>query len=932
MGLLARLGLASVSVLISVLPLWADDTPDEEIIQIRTPVVGIEIVAVNARLINEGVVDTTVVTTTTTGLNVVPVGLPVYVAASEGFKGYGVETAPSLIEGTNFDWSVTGPAGTTADIADAAQVGKQFTPDLEGDYVVTLVLTHADGDTTLNQTITASKFVGHDRCAQCHSSVKDSWAETGHAKMLQRGLSGTLSSHYNASCVKCHSVSANRSAGSAAVADNDGFEDVAAELGWVFPSDLNQGSWVQSDSPETPDALGIAGWNLDLEGEAWEDLPDELKALAGIQCETCHGPGAAHSDGGFSGDPGQKKIGVSLDNGVCAQCHDDGHYHVRPEEWESSGHSKLWSRNTASCANCHTGSGYLVALEEGLDGTEAGVFPASGSFELGVTQTCGTCHEPHSVANEHQVRKVGEVTIEAMVEGGGTTPQPVTFDMGTGAMCAQCHNMRAGKNTVDSSIHHSHQTEMILGVGGYHYDGESYPSSSHKHMDNACVTCHMSRPPSGGEGHLGSHSWNMVYDNGTPDDASDDIYNTTSCSSCHGPVENLDINGAQAEIHELVTVLADLLPIRSNGAFYTTDNGGYGSSPDPMTDTQLQASWNGAFVHDDGSSGAHNFSYSRKLLVDAIKSLQVEAPTATAGDFDGSGQVDFSDIFMFTSQFGKTSASSDWDPVYDLSENGVVGFTDWLMLVDIFGATTASTKPVSFVDSGVNTDARFAIYGSDMRSVDQEHIAVRLTVDDLTEMRGYAVGLEYDTDGLEFVRAIRAEDGLIASGNSVLTVMNTAPGKLTVSDAIVGDNGIRGDGDLVDVIFKLKGPASASSVTIDFTQLADLNYGINRPSYTETIGAGEAFAYSLGQNYPNPFNPATSIRYSVAAPGQVTIEVYNALGQKVRTLVENHKVAGEYTANWDARDLKGRDVASGVYIYRMNVNGFESAHRMVLVR
>jgi hypothetical protein len=914
MSKLLGLGLAAFCLLIGAIPLGASDTPDEEVILIRTPETKIVVVAVAPRVINEGLVDTTKARQSSSGLPIVGIGEQVYLAASTG--GLTV---------TNFTWTLTKATGSSATLIDATGVGKTFTADVAGEYLVTLKMTHAGGDTTVTQSITASSYVGTSRCAQCHAGTHTTWLETNHAEALKKKISGLQTGHFGSSCIKCHSVGANTSNITGTTPANGGFWDIAVKEGWAFPSSLTQGTWVPVASGGTPseDAFVNGAWALDLTGSVYEQMPAALKDVSNIGCEACHGPGNAHASGGFSGASGQKKIGLSLENGVCARCHDDGHYHVRPHEWDDSGHGQVWTRNTASCSPCHLGSGRIAGIDQDVDFL-AGETAAAGTFALGVTQTCATCHNPHSKKNEHQVRWSGTVEMEAMVAGMGEDPvRHTSIDLGLGAACAQCHHLRPGANALNTSIHHSHQTEMVLGIGGYHFEGKTYPSGGHKFMPNACVNCHMADPPAGADVALGSHSWKMH-------DEETNTYNTAACESCHGPMADFNVNGARTETAELLAVLKDVLPPSASGGF-ATYTGSRGASRE-LTPAEARAGWNAAFVSEDGSGGVHNYPYARRLLVDALDEMRGTAPLATAGDFDGNGQVGFSDVFMFTAQFGKTSSSPDWEAKYDLSGNGTIGFTDWLMLIDIFGQATASAKPAAFVDSGVNTNARFALYGSDLRSIDQQHIAVRLTAAGLTDMRGYAVGLNYDTDDLEFVRAIRASNGLIPSGNTLLNVMTGEPGRLTVSDAIVGDETVHGGGDLVDVIFRMKRPAGTSSVEIDFTELADANYGINRPSFAEAIGGGESFEYALGQNFPNPFNPETSIRYSVAEPGAVRIAVYNALGQQIRTLVSNHKVAGDYTVDWDARDQSGVEVASGVYIYRMEINGFESAHRMVLVR
>ena len=95
--------------------------------------------------------------------------------------------------------------------------------------------------------------------------------------------------------------------------------------------------------------------------------------------------------------------------------------------------------------------------------------------------------------------------------------------------------------------------------------------------------------------------------------------------------------------------------------------------------------------------------------------------------------------------------------------------------------------------------------------------------------------------------------------------------------------------------------------------------------------------YALGQNYPNPFNPSTTITFDLPVNGNATLTVFNTLGQEVRTLVTGPLAAGRSRVVWNATDQSGRTVASGVYFYRLTVNGagkelFSSVKKMLLVR
>ncbi len=90
--------------------------------------------------------------------------------------------------------------------------------------------------------------------------------------------------------------------------------------------------------------------------------------------------------------------------------------------------------------------------------------------------------------------------------------------------------------------------------------------------------------------------------------------------------------------------------------------------------------------------------------------------------------------------------------------------------------------------------------------------------------------------------------------------------------------------------------------------------------------------FELRQNYPNPFNPETVIPFELREPGFVSLSVYNALGQKVADLAQGARAAGTYAVTWQGRDQSGQSVATGVYFYRLEVNGASVTRQMVLLR
>ena len=100
----------------------------------------------------------------------------------------------------------------------------------------------------------------------------------------------------------------------------------------------------------------------------------------------------------------------------------------------------------------------------------------------------------------------------------------------------------------------------------------------------------------------------------------------------------------------------------------------------------------------------------------------------------------------------------------------------------------------------------------------------------------------------------------------------------------------------------------------------------------ETRSTEVPSAFSLSQNHPNPFNPETTITYDIAETGTVRLSVYALTGQLVRTLIDGERPAGSYSLTWDGTDDAGRDVASGVYVCRMEAGDYRAVRKLVLVQ
>ena len=90
--------------------------------------------------------------------------------------------------------------------------------------------------------------------------------------------------------------------------------------------------------------------------------------------------------------------------------------------------------------------------------------------------------------------------------------------------------------------------------------------------------------------------------------------------------------------------------------------------------------------------------------------------------------------------------------------------------------------------------------------------------------------------------------------------------------------------------------------------------------------------FALDQNYPNPFNPETKMSFDLPKAQNVSLEVYNLLGQHVKTLANGMYDAGSHTVSWNGTNKSDEDVPSGIYFYSLRTEEFSKTNKMMLIR
>ncbi|MDW7679519.1 MAG: FlgD immunoglobulin-like domain containing protein, partial [bacterium] len=90
--------------------------------------------------------------------------------------------------------------------------------------------------------------------------------------------------------------------------------------------------------------------------------------------------------------------------------------------------------------------------------------------------------------------------------------------------------------------------------------------------------------------------------------------------------------------------------------------------------------------------------------------------------------------------------------------------------------------------------------------------------------------------------------------------------------------------------------------------------------------------YALFQNYPNPFNPTTQIQYQLPQPAWVVVAIYNSLGQKIKTLINQQQLAGFYKVEWNGTDAYGNQLGTGFYWYQIRAGEYLATKKMLMIK
>ena len=303
------------------------------------------------------------------------------------------------------------------------------------------------------------------------------------------------------------------------------------------------------------------------------------------------------------------------------------------------------------------------------------------------------------------------------------------------------------------------------------------------------------------------------------------------------------------------------------------------------------------------------------------------------GLFGADSRVDYDDFFIFADHFGLTAESDLYEAAFDIIPNDVIDVDDFFAFAESFGKEVAGIGKAVPTKAGLNSEARFYIdnAAAELPRVGEE-MALLVSLEDFAEVRGYGFTVNFDNRYLEFVEPRFENNPLGEAGLAQPRVIANADGEIHI--AAFGET--VSEGDLgVTLVFRSIEEIEESLVEVMAGGVQDGSYGLNRMTDPVAIRVEtRPEVYALENNFPNPFNPETTIKYQLPDANEVTLEVFNMLGQVVRTMVDREfQNAGRYTYQWDATNDSGQPLSSGIYFYRVTAGGeFQSHKKMLLLK
>jgi len=299
------------------------------------------------------------------------------------------------------------------------------------------------------------------------------------------------------------------------------------------------------------------------------------------------------------------------------------------------------------------------------------------------------------------------------------------------------------------------------------------------------------------------------------------------------------------------------------------------------------------------------------------------------GLYGADNQVGFDDFFLFADHFGQLGGTIGFDPAFDLAPNNQIDFFDFFVFADNFGRVAVGASKVVPLVAGLNDNARIDLATEILPRVGEEMV-VNVSLADFVELKGYGFTVNYDPTTFEFVRVEGLDTRFGSEEIAQPQVIDDGDGQLSV---VAYGQPLTAGELMLDLVLRPIVETENGLIQVIRGEMADASLAFNQIASLGAIAVEtrpEVFA--LQNNYPNPFNPSTTIKYQLPNAVDVRLEIYNVVGQVVRTLIGEQQSAGRYEYQWDATNNNGQSLSSGIYFYRLQAGEFQEVKKMLLMK
>ena len=305
-----------------------------------------------------------------------------------------------------------------------------------------------------------------------------------------------------------------------------------------------------------------------------------------------------------------------------------------------------------------------------------------------------------------------------------------------------------------------------------------------------------------------------------------------------------------------------------------------------------------------------------------------------AGDVSGDNEINEDDVNMIIAAWGTGESTAD------LNNDGRVGASDLTATTSNFGNNEGFGAPPVYkhVISNYETVTLEMNPLFDVKKdiVIGQNIEFSIIATDLRKLAGYEMRFKYDDS------VLRPLFGQIQSGNvfsenpdgAVFMALKDRQDEFVILGSRYGKEwSASGDKELGRLKFEVLSDNPLSALSIEEGLLLDAFYERQIVGWENSlINFILPNKTEMEQNFPNPFNPTTSIPLSLASRSHVRLAVFNLLGQRVSTLINQSLEAGYHKIDWNGRDAAGQLVAAGMYFYLLETDGFRQTRKMTLVK